>query len=90
MHVTVCQVINNYYFKKIKLKSFFQLGGVITVSISVLNNILKIVDIVGGKSFYTSFLIITILTCIYIHSFVDIHESLVGLAHKNLTEKYPV
>ena len=50
MHVTECMSSNK--FRKIKLKSFFMLSGVITVSIIIsLKQYFKIVDNVGIKSF---------------------------------------
>ena len=64
-------------FREIKLKSFFSVRWTSSQSQLIsLKQYLKIVDIVGIKSFLYFFSIITTLTCIFIHSFVDIHESL--------------
>ena len=65
MHVTEC--MSNNKFRKIKLKSFFQLSGVITVSFIIsLKQYLKIVD----KRFLYFFS--NHHSYIYIHYFVDI------------------
>ena len=85
MHVA--EFMSSNKFRKIKLKSFFKLSGVITVWIIIsLKQYFKIVDIVGIKSFYTS-LLITILTLNF-STYIILWIFVTGPVLKNLIEKF--
>ena len=85
MHVTECMSSNK--FRKIKLKSFFKLSGVITVSIIIsLKQYFKIVDNLGLRVFYTSFLI-TIFTLNF-STYIILWIFVTGPAHRNLIETF--